>query len=145
MTTQRIKYCLGLCSFLLGVIIYLLWRDESILCNKISVYIGLMDALQPLRSYVSGLNMPEWFRFSLPDGLWIIAYMFMIDAALPDRNDKFIWISVIPLIGILSELLQWIDLFPGTFDFVDLLFYATPYNIYIIWLKNHLLSLQKEP
>lgn len=104
-----------------------------------------MHAIQPLRNSALTLNMPEWFRFSLPDGLWILAYLLMIDAALPDRNDKFVWISAIPMIGILSELLQWAGLFQGIFDPVDLLFYATPYIIYIIWLKKHLLSVTKEP
>ena len=145
MTPHKVKYGLGICSFLLGASIYLLWRDEGILCNRIASYTGLMHALQPLRNSALALNTPEWFRFSLPDGLWILAYLLLIDAALPDRNDKFVWISVIPLIGILTELLQWAGLFPGIFDPVDLLFYATPYIIYIIWLKKHLLSVTKEP
>jgi hypothetical protein len=69
-----------------------------------------------------GLNIPGWLVHSLPDALWMFAFCLLIlviwDFKL-HKNGKF-WIIVALLVGILFEVLQVVQITPGTFDWMDL-------------------------
>lgn len=124
------KYITGVTCFVIGVIIYLLWR-EGLLIHRVITWLGLDLITNPLRSFASDLYLPEWIRFSLPDGLWVTSYILIMSAQ--DIPHKILWISIIPLVGFISELLQIVHFMPGTFDFIDLFFYIIPLIIYICY------------
>lgn len=71
-------------------------------------------------------ELPNWFIFNFPDGLWIFSYSFLM---LKIWNFKLnlessFWIFVMPFIAIVSEILQFFKIIPGTFDIWDLNFYV---------------------
>jgi hypothetical protein len=70
--------------------------------------------------------LPNWFLFSLPDGLFLFSYVSLMLAIWNKEvaRSGIFWVSSIPVLIILSELGQLFLVVPGTFDIVDLLFYV---------------------
>jgi hypothetical protein len=70
-------------------------------------------------------NLPNWFLYSLPDGLFLSSYVSLMLAIwnLEFHAQSIFWIFSIPVIVILSEIGQKLLIVPGTFDLMDLLFY----------------------
>jgi len=77
-----------------------------------------------MRASASGLEnlLPVWFVFSLPFALWVLAYLFFIEAVWAHSKDRarFIWFWSIPVIAICAELAQVKHIIPGSFDWGDL-------------------------
>ena len=102
-----------------GGLIYLFLRDDSILLNQIlRPQIHFIDL--PIKH-----SLPNWFVFSLPDGLFVYSYVFFI---LDNWKGELNYLSIsfslfLPIILILIEFGQRSEIFSGTFDKLDLLFY----------------------
>lgn len=98
--------------------------------------LGLANMIDSLRLTVQDWNMAEWIKYSLPDGLYSAAYILIIDAIWWKENSivKFIIISLIPVVTICSELLQYYGLVKGTFDMYDLACYLFPPMIYLFYI-----------
>lgn len=122
-------------AFLLLVIgggIYLLMRQPVMLMHKVASELGIGTLIDKGRMLVQGWQLPEWMIFSLPGALWSTAYILIIDALLSKSPSwrRFTVAAFIPLVGIVSELLQFVGLLPGTFDALDIIAYALPLLIY---------------
>lgn len=145
----RLRLWLGFCSLSLGSSIYLLWRSRQLLVFKLIDWIGYGPYIDQLRSWSLSLLDPQeclddtltdWLLYCLPDGLWSIAYMLCIDAwalsKLPHANYSLYirsgLISICPLSGIITELMQGIGWLGGTYDWRDLFCYSIPLFIYLI-------------
>ena len=100
--------------------------------------LGLSDSIDSLRYSVQHWNITEWVRYSLPDGLYCAAYILIIDAIWKNDNHliKYIIISLVPIVTIGSEILQYLRLVKGTFDVYDLICYSIPPIIYLIYTYN---------
>lgn len=131
------EICLGAISLMCGCVIYLLFRSKSLNIYKWCSAIGLSDNVDEIRKTVTDWNLPDWVRFSLPDGLYCAAYLLLIDAIW--RSDtswrKYIILSVVPIVTVGSEVLQYFGLVKGTFDFADLLCYALPPLFYLMLIS----------
>ena len=94
---------------------------------------GLSDYVDYIRLQVLNWNIPQFVKFSLPDGLYCAAYILFIDAIWHKETSlaKYIIITLVPLVTVSSELLQYFGLAKGTFDVYDLICYTIPYLIYI--------------
>lgn len=123
---QKVKikaYVIGLSLFLffVGGMIYLMFRSESLVMFR-------WCEVFHVKEYVDFVRMPytfpQWFVYSLPDGLWLCSYVLFV-SAIWDFNLKQGWpyIFSLPSIAIASELAQAFDWMRGTFDWVDLLCY----------------------
>jgi hypothetical protein len=73
----------------------------------------------------------------LPAGLWLFAYMFVIDAVWgKDKNRvSMYFLYVLPLLAVASEFMQFVGLLPGTFDVMDLLSYVSAILLFLIIKK----------
>jgi hypothetical protein len=131
-----IQVLLGVLCLLVGISIYLLFRSENITLYRWMAAIGITDAIAPLRHSVSLWDVPPFVRFSLPDGLYCLSYILLMDAVWQRsrRPIRLMAASLIPLITITHELLQAAGLARGTFDWSDLLCYALPLIGY--WLLS---------
>ena len=125
--SKYIEVAIATLCFLTGASIYLLWRDDHLLVHQVIRFFGLHSYLAPLRTIVGNIYLPDWIRFCLPDGLWSVSYILFIDALV---RSSLRLTAIIPMIGAISEILQYFDLLPGTFDILDLLFYIIPYITY---------------
>lgn len=128
------KVILGIDFLICGCAIYLLFRSKSLNIYQWCVTLGLSDYIDSLRNSVKDWNIPDIVRYSFPDGLYCAAYILIMDAIWQNdsRAVKFIIISLIPLITITSEIMQYFGLVKGTFDKYDLLCYSLPPIIYIL-------------
>lgn len=117
-----------------GCCIYLFFRSKSLnLYNWCSV-MGFSDSIDSVRYIVQKWDIPFFIKFCLPDGLYSAAYILIIDAIWHKENGitKYLVISIIPIVGICSEILQYTGSVKGTFDSNDLFCYAIPPCIYTV-------------
>ena len=123
---------LALLLLVIGGGIYLLMRQPVMLMHKVASELGIGTLIDKGRMLVQGWQLPEWMIFSLPGALWSTAYILIIDALLSRSPSwrRFAVAAFIPLVGIVSELLQFVGLLPGTFDALDIIAYALPLFIY---------------
>lgn len=133
--TTKYRLPLGIALLIIGATLYLLFRSRQHLGFMLLDTIGLGSLTDSLRSMVADVHPAEFIIFALPDGLWTISYILIISHICRNQqlNSRLIWASVIPALGIISELLQAIGIVPGVFDFADLACYSLPLVIYIIY------------
>ncbi len=92
-------------ALLLGTLIYLVFRYEAL--------------------GASGIALPHWVLYSLPDGLWMYAFVAGM-VVLWNRKVTFAsvgWIVGAYLLGLLYEMAQQ-SFVPGTYDGTDMLVMA---------------------
>jgi len=128
----RIILSLGFLS--LGGLIYIIYRDKSLLMFDWFNSIGVSSGIDGLRSLFQGDGVYGWFKYSLPDGLWIFSYMFLIDAIWNGEkiitSKLFLWF--LPIVAILSECLQYFGLLSGVFDWKDMASYTLAITLFLI-------------
>lgn len=119
---------------ILGCIIYLMFRSKTLNIYQWCETLGLSDIVDYFRQMTALWVVPDFIRFSLPDGLYCAAYLLLMDAVWHDdkRLIKYVLLSIVPVVTIGSELLQYVGLVPGTFDIYDLLCYAGSPFVYIV-------------
>ena len=130
--TQRLKLPLGMMMLLIGGMTYLLFRPQTLLMFHVTDAIGLSAAINSMREGISS-QLPEFIIYSLPGALWAAAYILTTEYFLYRQSVKtrILVAGIIPIIGAVSELLQFTGLLPGTFDVADLLCYLVPYLLYM--------------
>jgi len=112
---------------LFGLTIYLIYRSEQLFIFNWLSQLGLGDYLYCLRKdFFLSSNAPFWFKYNFPDGLWIYSFSsLMIFIWRKEINKKnYFWFFLWPSIACFTELLQFLNLFPSTYDFMDIVFYA---------------------
>lgn len=128
----RVILSLGFLFF--GGLIYIIYRDKSLLMFDWFNSIGISNEIDGLRNLFQGDGIYGWVKYSLPDGLWIFSYMFLIDAIWDgERNivsKWFLWF--LPIVAILSECLQYFGLLPGVFDWMDMACYMLAITLFLI-------------
>ncbi len=124
---------LGAVFLVCGCAIYLLFRSKNLNIYHWCSELGISSSIDTLRYTIQFWNVSEFVKFSLPDGLYSAAYILIIDAIWHNDKGTFknIIISLVPIVAISSEILQYFELVKGTFDICDLTCYFFPYLIYI--------------
>ncbi len=134
-----IKYCvtkvmLSFVILLLGGLIYIIYRDKSLLMFDWFDAIGIGDAINGLRRLFQGEGIYGWVKYSLPDGLWLFSYLFLVDTIWDGERNAisilFLW--GLPVVAVISECLQYCSLLPGVFDWVDLVCYLLAITLFMI-------------
>lgn len=122
-----------------GGIIYLTYRTKTLLMFKWVESIDLSDQIEQVRQLGETINIPQWIKYSLPDGLWLLSYLLIIDVVWHNSSNykSTFWLSILPFIAISSEIMQIFIPRIGTFDFIDLLCYMGAITIFqIIKIKS---------
>lgn len=129
-----IKVILSIILVSIGGCIYLMQRTTGLLMFRIIDFLGLTDVVATLRAYA--MQWPEFVVFSLPGGLWSASYVLLADAVFAGQSNliRLSWGSLIPMIGVVSELLQALGFCPGTADWQDAVCYGVPYVVYVVWV-----------
>ena len=123
---------------ILGGAVYLLFRTKQLIMFHVTDALGLTDTIDSWRKTTADIKLPEWSVYVLPNALWAGAYVIVTDAILQShrRTIRLMAASIIPLLGIMAEIMQAAGLIPGTFDWLDIMAYALPYIIYIIYTTS---------
>lgn len=136
---HRIKYratkvFISLVILLLGGLVYVIYRDKSLLMFNWFDSIGISNEIDWLRRLFQGEGIYGWVKYSLPDGLWLFSYMFIVDAIWDsDKNAMsilFLW--GLPVVAVSSECLQYFGLLPGVFDWIDMVSYLSAITVFLI-------------
>ena len=119
-----------------GGCIYLLQRPASLLLFRVVETLGLTEQLDAMRTDVA--VWPDFVVYNLPGALWSGSYVLLADVLFRSfpLSARLLWASAIPMLGCLSELLQFAGLCPGTPDVLDALCYVLPYIIYVIFVTR---------
>lgn len=122
----------------IGGLLYILFRSSDLKMFQWLNFFGFKNLILQVRSYLCEVKngIPSWTYFSLPDALWV--YSFTSSLLIYWHNDKkkYFWI-VLPLsLGVFIEIVQYCKLFPGTFDFLDLLLTSLSFIISLL-IINH--------
>jgi hypothetical protein len=118
--------CISASALLLGGIIYVLLYSSQPAFLAWIPKAGFKNWLNVARhsTLASGLHLPQWIIYSLPDGLWAFAYALLITGIWNRSNSriKYFWMSTIPVLVIGFEILQYTGRIKGTFSFMDIAF-----------------------
>lgn len=125
---------LSLLILLLGGLVYVIYRDKSLLMFDWFDAIGIDNEIDGLRRLFQGEGIYGWVKYSLPDGLWVFSYMFLVDAIWNGSRSisSFIFIYSLPIIALLSEFFQYFGLLPGVFDWIDVASYIFAILLFVI-------------
>lgn len=128
-----IEIVLGVLLLICGCAIYLLFRSKSLNIYQWCYAMGLAGMIDHLRGIVQDWNVSDVIKFSIPDGVYCAAYILIVDAIWHQEHEvqKYIVISLVPIVTIGSELLQSLSLVKGTYDVFDLVCYALPPLVYV--------------
>ena len=118
------KLIIGILPLIIGGLIYLTYRTDTLKMFGWFEYIGLSNTVDLFRSnqFLQSLTVPNWIKFSLPDALWLFSFNYIL-LTLWDFNvtrQSIFWLILAPTVGLFSEIGQLAGIIPGTFDIVDL-------------------------
>ena len=114
-------------TLLLGGLVYISFRQDTLKMFSWFDRVNLSGVISELRLYTLPLtdHLPNWFLYSLPDGLWLFSYLSVLlvvwDNTISKQNIH--WLLLVPAVAVFSEIGQLFGVVPGTFDIFDLTFY----------------------
>ena len=120
---------------LLGASIYLLFRSPSLLVFWWIDGIGLLDHLKVVRDHLSVVQLPDWFLYSLPDGLWVYATTSWMLLIWRGTKPVF-WLSAGLLLAVATEFGQAVNWVPGTYQSMDVLFYVGGFLLALLQVRS---------
>lgn len=113
----------GSLSVFLGGMIYISWRENSLLMFRWAQIFHMDNVVENLRELLrlfSG-TMPAWFYYSLPNALWLFGGLTLLGALWGrDKMGAIFWCFTFCLLAFGAEFCQLLGFLPGTFDCVDL-------------------------
>lgn len=140
-TIKRKTYILfSVLLILIGELIYIIYRPLTLYMFRAFEQIGLLDNIiffRASRLFPPIGTVPEWVVYSLPDGMWLLSYMFAMEF-IWNNDGKFIkllFIWIMPIAIIIHEFFQLMRLANGTWDINDLTSYIIAIIIYLLTKK----------
>lgn len=136
---KPINYIIGTISVLIGGLLYLTFRTESLIMFDWFDKIGLTSHISFLRESYGDISLYSWVKYNLPAALWLFSYMFIIRGIWLHSQKKIFYIIFlwgVPTMAIASELLQFFGAIPGTFDYKDIIAYFAGIIIFFLITKS---------
>ena len=139
---KKIKDLILLVAFplLIGTLIYVLFRSNSILFNSWIKDSGFFTYLLKTRLLIqnSNLTLNRYLVYNLPDGLWLFSWLNFLLIIWEFEINKTSRLVIIAsfLAAISSELLQGLGFLSGTYDIFDLFAYVLAIFCVLILFKQ---------
>lgn len=118
------KLGLSVTALLMGGLIYVFWRKDTLMMFIWFDRIGLTDIVCLLRDRAGRLSMclPNWILFSLPNALWLFGGLLVFDFIWGNKSSvsKLFWFSAFWFIAVSAEVGQALRIIPGRFDWQDI-------------------------
>lgn len=137
---RRLQLLSAFVLLLAGGLLYLLFRPRTLLLFCVADALGATEAVDSWRAMVASWQLPVFVVHNLPGGLWAASYMLIADALMAGKpwRARLAAVSVIPLTGVASELLQTMHLLPGTPDMADAVCYLAPLFLYLHFHRTNI-------
>lgn len=127
-----------LLPILIGGHIYIVSRPKSLKMFKWFENLSIDKLTNSIRNAFIHIDYPYWVKYNLPDLLWVFSFTSLMliiwDKKIITENILYIIFPV--LVGILSEVGQLLGIINGTFDIIDILFYAIGFLLSILIFIN---------
>lgn len=127
-------------TLVLGSFIYISFRQNTLVMFSWLDRVNLLEVISDYRLFTLPWveNLPNWFLYSLPDGLWLFSYLSILLAVWDNTISKHnvLWFLLVPSVAVFSEIGQLFSIVPGTFDLIDLIFYIVGTVLPIIIFTN---------
>lgn len=125
--TRTLALFLAIVALTVGGGIYILYRPETLLMFRWTDALHLNRFVENIRQLMSIYTPSDFIKYSLPDGLWSIAY-FLIMLSIWGKigKESVAWLCLMPIFALVSEFMQLTPLIPGRFDVLDVVCYSVP-------------------
>lgn len=111
-------------SMVLGGMIYVLWRPDSLRMFSWFVALGIDQPITNMRNWSAALSgiLPQWVYLSLPQSLWLLSGCLAIHSIWGDfwRRREQLWMTLVLCLALGGELGQATGTVGGVFDYLDL-------------------------
>jgi hypothetical protein len=139
---MNLKYLFITISLFVSLLIYVFYRTEYTIINRLVVYVLSPEHFREFRLMVANsIWLPNFVVYSLPEGLWVFAAT-IISGNLVLKIKRYILPMIyMPLIVALGiEFVQYTGLSKGIFDWIDI------FLILVFWILAYFFnkSYQKE-
>jgi len=135
MRKKIIEIIAAILLLIIGGLIYLTFRTKSLVMFSWVEAIRLDGFVDALRENKTTFKIPYFIKYCLPNALWTLSYILMVDAIIRKDNNKLFWTIVLPIIASVLEIFQIWKIIPGTFDIADLLCFLLPTISYCVYYK----------
>lgn len=130
----------GICAItclIIGFVIYCVSRSHILFMD----WIGIQGTVPVLESAIS-----KWVVYCLPDALWYMALLLLMDILCQKYKDisghqtvPIIMMSLAILLPFILEFAQKINLIAGTYDILDIFTYLITFLLILICKRNYFL------
>jgi len=124
LTRTRLVILNVILPLIIGGLIYISFRSVNLRMFVWFDAIGIHELIYKIRELFNPFKsyIPKWIYFSLPDGLWVYSFSYVLLLIWKDKlKVAIVWLIIPFTAGCLVELAQLIKVFPGTFDYLDLI------------------------
>jgi hypothetical protein len=112
---------IALLPLFFGGLIYICYRNENIVLFSWMQYFNINYTLLRLL-YTENNLFVKFIIFSLPNGLWVLSGLLLLQVLIKDEKKLLSLYSIIfIIISIIIEISQLYSFLPGTFDINDLI------------------------
>jgi hypothetical protein len=131
-----LKIMIAAILLFLGGLVYVAFRSQTLVMFSWFHALNLDSIVETIREKSISIQLPDFCKYCLPNGLWTSSYILMVEALISVDNHQMLWASILPGIAILFEILQIWHIIPGTFDMGDWCCFFFPFIIYIVIYNN---------
>jgi hypothetical protein len=120
---EQIVFFQSILPLFLGILIYAFWRP-----------IPFIDPAQITFPLNCNIQVPNWVKYNLPDGLWMYALLSSLFFLWRQHFSRqcIVWLVLAVCMSFLLEILQEFDIIQGTYDLKDLITYILSTIIFFI-------------
>lgn len=132
--TRSVKLIIASVTLFIGGMIYVVFRSKSLLMFSWFDTLGLSPMVETIRMDYGDKSLYAWVRNSFPAALWLFSYLMVVDSIWGEQKHRAqtAFVIVLPVIAILSEVLQGVGFLPGTFDILDIISYLLASVLFLI-------------
>lgn len=125
---------LSICLFMSAVYLYVSNREDDMILYSwlgIDCHNGFFEYLRQ-----HSWHPANWVIYNLPDGLWLLSYLLVMESFWEDEKRlKWIFCGSVIVFAFAMEWLQYAGKFPGTGDWMDIIFYTITILIFLLTIN----------
>lgn len=123
----------ALATMLVGGLLYVLFRRESLVMFGWFDSLGLGETIRSAREFVQPLkpHMPGTLIYSLPNALWYFSGLLAFSAIWDKGVQRTIWSLTFSAFAFGAELGQYFHIVPGTYQHSDMVLMTAAFITFI--------------
>ena len=142
---RPIQIILGVCS--MAIFIFACWLYVSFRSTDMVLYKWLgvdcnTHLFQLLR--ITNYQPPSWLIYNLPDCLWMLSFLFLMECIWGDEKLKWIFVWCMLGFAYIFETMQYLHVSLCTGDVWDFISYTIAMVLYILFNKLKFISYEKK-